>query len=287
MCISPVTLKRPRDEWQDTDKYSTVTRVVECGKCHKCLGKRRNAWSFRLYHQALYSDSACFMTLTYGKNIEEGWGEDPPTSFNGIYTLKKRDFQLFMKKLRKKSNSKISYYAVGEYGTINYRPHYHAIVFNLDRHLLVNSLRVARTIWKKGNVDIARCNLASISYVVGYLLKGVWEPQTDDDDRLPEFSLMSKKLGSQYLTDNIYHYHLDRMETSVMHPSGFRIALPRYYKDQIFSVEEKAELYSLNQEINQMDWQEFVNIDYEYKRKIIERDIKKHNKNLKTKRAVL
>jgi hypothetical protein len=121
---------------------------------------------------------------------------------------------------------------------------------------------VSKEIWQKGNVDLAACNMATINYVVGYVMQGVWTPEHELDDRAPQFSCMSKGLGSSYLTDEIYDYHYDRMDTSAMHPSGFRIPLPRYYKDKIFTVEEKAELYEINQQVREVDWQEFVNIDF-------------------------
>lgn len=301
MCISPTTLQRPREEWQDTDQYTTRTRTVPCGKCYKCLGRRRNAWAFRLHHEMLNSDTACFITLTYGINKEEGFGEDPPLSFNGIYTLEKRHLQLFIKRLREvnrrhqkrkygtlyKNQRTLKYYAAAEYGTNNKRPHYHIIMFNLHCDFIQRSFDLSKNIWKKGNADIAQSNIATINYVVGYVMKGSFEPETDDDDREPEFSIMSQKLGASYLSDKVYHYHLDRMDTSANHPSGFKIPLPRYYRDQIFSTEEKAELYELNQKIQSMNWEEFVNIDHDIKRQQIHHQIKKHQSDLKYKRTTL
>jgi len=216
------------------------------------------------------SHSACFMTLTYGI-AQDGkgniFGEDPPLSENGLNTLDKTDLQKFFKRLRKyekyHGNTKpLKYYAVGEYGTKNHRPHYHIILFNLSRETMVQSHMVAKDIWQKGMVDVATCNMATINYVVGYVMQGVWEPGHELDDRAPHFSLMSKGLGANYLTDEIYDFHYDRMDTSVMHPSGFRIPLPRYFKDKIFSAEEKAELYEINQQVREVDWEEFVNIDF-------------------------
>lgn len=264
MCTSPINIKR--DYYSMNKDGQFLTHRVPCGKCWECLGRRRNDWSFRLYHQMQVSSSACFMTLTYGVNEREGWGSNPPLSFNGVDTLKKKDLQDFMKRLRKKNNANIKYYAVGEYGTNNYRPHYHLIVFNLDRDLMLRSLQVSKQIWKKGNVDIRVCNIATINYVTGYITQGSWQPEEDYDDREPHFSTMSKHLGSSYLTDETYHYHLDRMETSTMHPSGFRMPLPRYYRDQIFSKEERKELFKINQQMHSMDWEDFVNVDYKLER---------------------
>ena len=68
------------------------------------------------------SSSAYFVTLTYDNN-------HVPISEHGFPTLCKRDFQLFMKRLRFNTGVKIKYYVAGEYGSTNHRPHYHAVIF--------------------------------------------------------------------------------------------------------------------------------------------------------------
>lgn len=296
MCITPLTLKRNRDEWQtDKTSHTTVTRVVPCGKCFQCLARRRNGWSFRLYHEMLISDSAAFITLTYGNAIGyDGteFGEDPPKSFNGLDTLKKDDLTKFIKRLRKHeakngNTRSLKYYAVGEYGSKNHRPHYHIILFNALNATLLRSDMVAQKIWKKGKIDVAKCNIPTINYVVGYINQGAWVPSADFDDRTPHFSVMSKKLGSSYLTDETFEYHYDRMDASVMHPSGYRIPLPRYFKDQIFTVEEKAELYEINQQMRSMNWQEFVNYDYSKELMINKYKIEQNDKKRKKERAFI
>jgi hypothetical protein len=292
MCITPLTLKRNRDEWQ-TDKttHSTVTRIVPCGKCFQCLARRRNGWSFRLWHQLNVAESACFMTLTYGDS--ETGGEDPPLSKNGLPQLNRKHLQDFLKRLRKyektklKNDTTIKYYAVGEYGTNNHRPHYHLIIFNLSSATIARSNMVAEKIWKKGFVDIAVCNIKSINYVVGYINQGAWVAKHELDDRTPHFSVMSKGLGSSYLTDRIAEMHLNRMDGSVMHPSGFRIPMPRYYKDQIFTVEEKADLYEIAQAWREMDWEEFANYDYSREVMIIKHKIQQNEKKRKTERQFI
>lgn len=299
MCLSPVTLWR-----QYATKDGRKTDIVPCGKCVQCLAKRRNDWAFRLYHQMMHSDTACFMTLTYGQQKERGvyqWGENPPLSFNGNETLDKRHLQLFFKRLRKensrllkdndgilsKNQKKLKYYAVGEYGTNFLRPHYHIIMFNLHSHLISRSFRVAKNIWQKGSVDIAVCNIATINYVVGYLMQGSWTPLDDSDDRQPHYSTMSKGLGSQYLSDTVYNYHLDRMEIMVTHPSGFQMTMPRYYKKQVFSKEELKEFEEIRQQLFNVDWDDFVNIDRKLNLERDKRAIKKHEMNLKTNRVTL
>lgn len=241
ICITPITIKRD---------YRTIngdfTDIVPCGKCPPCKKKRRNNWSLRLEKEIGQSKSACFMTLTYA---------EAPISFNGHPTLQRDDFTLFIKRLRKcapktpyiKKNgstgytSSLKYYAVGEYGTKYLRPHYHIILFGLHPHFLKRPNKVAN-IWGHGSIDIAECNIRTINYVTSYVMQGSWVPTQDDDDRVAHFATMSKNLGISYLTPQTVKFHISHMLNAVIGQGGQYQQLPRYYKDKIFSREEKKQL---------------------------------------------
>lgn len=45
--------------------------------------------------------------------------------------------------------------------------------------------------------------------------------------------------------DNIYDYYYDCMDVLVMYFDGYCILFLRYYKDKIFIVEEKVDLYEV------------------------------------------
>lgn len=211
MCISPITLKRNRDEWKEGIAHST-TRKVPCGKCPICIKRKVNNWVFRLTEEIKTSETSFFLTLTYDDL-------QLPLDYNGNPTLQKTDFQKFMKRLRKHVKNdetknrrvlrqngeitpeytKLKYYMCGEYGSKTQRPHYHMIILNLplkyvQREALINS------IWQHGHVDRAECNIKTIRYVVGYINKGSIVPSNELDDRQKEFSLMSKGMGAKYLT---------------------------------------------------------------------------------------
>jgi len=52
-------------------------------------------------------------------------------------SLSKKDFQLYMRRLRFDAGKGLKYYVCGEYGTKSNRPHYHAIIFNCDlKHII-------------------------------------------------------------------------------------------------------------------------------------------------------
>ena len=94
---------------------------IPCGRCIGCRMRRASDWSLRVMHEAQLWKENCFVTLTYGH------GKLPP---NG--SLDHGDFQLFMKRLRKRVGKPVRFYMCGEYGDEGGRAHYHACLFNVD-----------------------------------------------------------------------------------------------------------------------------------------------------------
>lgn len=227
---------------------------LPCGKCPECKARRVSGWSFRIMKEAERSSSAFFLTLTYDP-------EHCPVDENGMMTLHKPHLQSFFKALRKVNYTKIKYYACGEYGSNSWRPHYHVILFNADLATLVgkgvafNMLRrqipmdgkypAVCDSWKYGHVTVGVLNEATAAYTLKYISKpsrigghGAW------DKRLPEFSLMSKKLGDNYLTAETKKWHKQRGKlverVYLTEKGGKKIAMPRYYKDKIYNKLQRA-----------------------------------------------
>lgn len=131
----------------------------------------------RIMHEASLHEHNWFVTLTYDY-------DHMPRNESGdiVPTLVHRDFQLFMKRLRKKYGQGIKYYMCGEYGEKNNRPHYHAILFNVDFPDKVlhpdssrgNSLYVSSildAIWDNGMCVIGNVTFQSAAYVARYVMK--------------------------------------------------------------------------------------------------------------------
>ena len=66
-------------------------------------------------------------------------------------------------------------------------------------------------------------------------------PIHKNDDRVKEFQLMSKGLGKNYLTENMIRWHKNDLENRMYIPmqDGKKIAMPRYYKDKMYTESEK------------------------------------------------
>ncbi len=95
--------------------------------CSKCIGCRMNyarSWALRCELESKQHKDNCFITLTFSpEELEKR--ENP-------WSVDVKDFQLFMKRLRKTLNKPIQYFHCGEYGEKYYRPHYHALIFGHD-----------------------------------------------------------------------------------------------------------------------------------------------------------
>lgn len=186
---------------------------VPCGRCPPCQRRRINDWVFRLLQEDKVSVTSYFVTLTYDN-------DSVPLSPRGWMTLNKSDYQKYMKRLRKLSPRKLKYYAVGEYGSKTDRPHYHAIIFNALPDDIVDAWSVNGV--PIGNVFIGNVSGDSIGYTAKYISKESRIPVHARDDRIKEFSLMSKGLGKCYLDDvkNVKYHKADLSRTFVTHMNG-------------------------------------------------------------------
>lgn len=208
---------------------------------------------FRLLQEDKVSTSSCFVTLTYDT-------EFVPITEKGFMTLRKSDVQKWIKRLRKTIDSRIKYYLVGEYGPKTLRPHYHAILFNTDGNTVVDT-------WRKGNIVIGDVSGASVSYTAGYISKpGPRIPLHAGDDRSPQFSLMSKGLGKNYLSDGIVDWHLADVTRNYVVQDGFKIPLPRYYRKKLpYTEEQRMEIENIASMMQgQREKEEFEEISEKY-----------------------
>lgn len=149
----------------------------------------------------------CFITLTY----EDG---HLPISATGYPTLVPLHLRHWLGRLRAAiAPLKIRYYAVGEYGDLTFRPHYHAAVFGMpmclegrtkkdvrtNRPLAEKCCAVCRLVyqtWGKGDVDLGELNTESAQYVAQYTTKKMTNKNDERlDGRHPEFARMSLKPG--------------------------------------------------------------------------------------------
>lgn len=217
-------------------------------------------------HEASLYDDNCFITLTYD---DAHLPKD-----KGLHYV---DFQLFMKRFRKYAKN-VRFYMCGEYGEVNLRPHFHAILFNWDfkdKEPLFkrngNQVYVSEQLnetWGKGLASVGACTEQSAGYVARYVTAKLtgkdWEinpktgrpygakyerldPSTGEIYRVePEFNKMSRKPGiAQAWFEK--HYTDVYPQDAVRLRDGRSIRPPRYY-DAKFDAIEPYQFEAIKQE---------------------------------------
>ena len=189
---------------------SGIPEYLPCGKCIGCRLERARIWATRCVHESKMHKQNCFITLTY----DNAW-------LPSDGSLDVRHFQLFMKRLRvsldRVAGIKLRFYACGEYGDLNKRPHYHALLFGFDfpdkkfysegNGYKLYTSKILDGIWGYGDCKIGDLTFETAMYVAKYCLKKVDGAQREAGhylvydidgvvtERHPEFAVMSRRPG--------------------------------------------------------------------------------------------
>lgn len=237
------TLKR-------TGHSPTRIDVIPCGQCIGCRLDYSREWATRIMLEAKQWKNNWFITLTYNDenlpyrarvNTETGeLMESAP--------LCPEDLQLFMKRLRKHWSDKykhqnIRFYACGEYGEENGRPHYHIAIFNLplqpkalkwykrnEQYQTIWTCPELEEIWGMGFVTVGALTYQSAAYIARYMCK----KQKGKDQKeyyemlglTPEFSRMSLKPGIGAAAYKKEYYEKDYIQM----PDGRQVKPPKYFE---------------------------------------------------------
>lgn len=242
--------------------------LLPCGQCVGCRIQYSREWANRCMMELKYHDSAYFVTLTYDDlHVPRSYYTDEKTGevFTSL-TLVKRDFQLFMKRLRKKfSDDHIRFFMSGEYGTNSFRPHYHAILFGLhldDLSLYKKSPQgfsyynspSLQACWCDsdgqpiGFAVVAEVTWETCAYTARYVMKKLTGKEAEfytNFNIQPEFTLMSRKPGiaRQYYDDHPDIYRKEFINVST-EKGGISFRPPRYF-DKLYDLEHPDELEAI------------------------------------------
>lgn len=214
-------------------------------------------------HEKQLSERSAFISLTFA---DEHLPDD--------YGVHVRDLQLFNKRLRK-ARGPFRFFACGEYGDENLRPHYHSIIFGHDwaedrylwrvserGHPLYRSPSLEK-LWPFGHVEIGDVTYESAAYVARYVLKKITgkmaadhysrvHPITGEVHQVnPEFVTMSTGgrggqggIGSAWFD----RYSMDAIPSDFLMVNGKRVPVPRYYLKKQKATEDGLNVPSLHME---------------------------------------
>lgn len=149
---------------------------LPCGRCQGCRLEHSRQWAVRCVHESKLHPVNCVVTLTYDD-------EHLPKDGSLCY----RHFQLFMKRLRRWSPVKFSYFVCGEYGELKKRPHYHAALFGfdfLDKKLCLTSKSgnsqysssLLDKLWphsRPGRSTVGEASFESFAYIARYAMQKI------------------------------------------------------------------------------------------------------------------
>lgn len=223
--------------------YGSQPLEIACGQCMGCRLERSRQWAIRISHEASLYKQNCFITLTYA-----------PEHLPSPPSLSVRDFQLFLKKLRKKYGPKIRFFHCGEYGEQQGRPHYHACLLNFDfpdkQHIRDNGRgdqifhsKSLEELWGLGRTELGSVTFESAAYVARYVTKKVTGKAAEHHYRRldtdtgeiyelkPEYTTMSRRpgIGQPWLEK----FHTDVYpHDAVTIRGGTKIPPPRYYNNR-------------------------------------------------------
>lgn len=195
---------------------------VPCGKCVECLSQKASEWSYRVMREFEHVGRVgCVLSLTYDNAHLPADG-----------SVIRRDFQLFLKRLRKSiSPLKIRYFGCGEYGTLNGRPHYHLVVIGWQpddlvfvkrskKNTILYRSKTVEKLWSQGICAVADVTADSVRYSAKYLQKLYFN---ETSGKTPPFLTMSTHPGFGAFEA------LERVKSDSIYVNGVRKKVPRYY----------------------------------------------------------
>lgn len=258
MCLYTIKIKNKRflptikNRWKPpvcTDERLRYIEV-ECGFCYECKKKRARQWSIRMCEELKENPHAVFFTGTFSpariKKLCKKYGIQEEDA-NEIAT---KEVRLFLERIRIENNGKsVKHWIVTEKGHTNTRRiHIHGIFFHENKWKLIQLLK---NNWIAGYCYNGKyVNEKTINYVVKYITK------TDLDNK--DFNakiLASPGLGKKFLKsiDAKKMKYFPRTETEKTREyyrfkNGQKAPLPRYYKEKIFTEDERQLLWIEKQE---------------------------------------
>lgn len=251
-CWYPITIDKPSQvrvhDFKFYDKYSGNSKtihndrgilltqykgkiIVPCGRCPACRRRKQNEWAYRILEEVKKTRNTFFVTLTYAD-------ENLVFSDSGIPTLDPDRIHKLTKDLRYRIGS-YRYFLCGEYGDQFDRPHYHICLFVNSDESVEDLRKIFEKCWPEGFTKID-CGISAsrAKYCAKYSMKQL---NFDYQDVVPPFARMSRRpgIGKTFLDPKI----MDRFRKldlwTVYDYQGTPYPLPRYYRDTIFSYEDR------------------------------------------------
>lgn len=219
-----------------------ATTPFGCGQCLPCRINKARVWTHRIMLENQCCGESCFVTLTYADEFLPS----PPN-------VSKPELQKYLKRLRYEYDLPFRYFAVGEYGSASWRPHYHLALFGIDGS---DAEYLNSKCWTKGFNYCGDITERSARYISGYVVKGLKGEDAAKFGKTPEFMLSSRKGGGlgrnavKVVAENVKCSPYLKKENiySFQYGKNRHRPLGRYLKDKF------AEDLGLTEEEKRLNW---------------------------------
>lgn len=220
------------------DDHRKLYVAVGCGKCYECLRQKALQWKIRLNEELRVQKYGYYITFTFSPQaLKDLCSETGLKECNAVAGLAVRRYLERWRKIYKKSQRHWFITELGHEGTE--RIHLHGIVFS-DFQITKQTFA---EVWKYGNVRIGDyCNLRTINYISKYITK----PDLHHKGYVPNI-FCSSSIGKGYterlLIQQIHQFKGDRTTEFYRFPNGTKCALPKYYRNKLFTEEQREDLW--------------------------------------------
>ena len=214
--------------------------AVGCGNCEQCRKQKGREWQVRITEELKEGKKCYFVTLTFSNERLLHHMK----KYNAIEgnALAKIAVRKFLERWRKEFKKSVRHWFITELGHENTeRIHLHGLIWtdeeptNIEKH------------WKNGFVYIGDyVNAKTINYIIKYVSK----IDGDHKDYKP-IVLCSSGIGARWA--NSYNTHINKYDgkntdEAYRLSNGRTVSLPIYYRNKIYSEDEKENLW-----INKLD----------------------------------
>lgn len=209
---------------------------IGCGNCIECRKQKAQSWRVRLHEELRMHKHAWFVTLTFSEeSLTQLCSEFQLTESNAIAG---KAVRRFLERWRKRTKKSVKHWLITELGhEETERIHLHGIIFTEG----ILTKEYLESVWQYGRTDTGKyCNSRSINYIVKYVTK------IDNDHKGYRAEIFaSAGIGKNYISKSRIYNKFANTDTREYYtlPNGARVNLPIYYRNHVYSEQEREQLW--------------------------------------------
>lgn len=229
-------------------KDSRVTAVaIGCGRCIECKKSKALQWKVRLMEHVKHNHNGLFVTLTFSNEsisqiIElkklgniKGYALDNAIATNAV--------RLWLERWRKKYGKSLNHWLItelGHNGTENV--HLHGLVWTTEGIEAIRDTWKYGYIWPREKDTKTYVTEKTANYITKYITKQDFDHREYNAVILTSPGIGKGYIGSAASQDNVYN-ELSETKDTYITSSGHKIALPIYYRNKLYTDEERELLW--------------------------------------------